>query len=385
MVKLYYKNNLKKVFIIMLRVKEFIKKETVLVVSGILAIISCFFVPVSKKYLSYIDVKTIILLFCLMLVMAGFQKIGVFNNIAGYFLKKIKYVRGLVLILISLCFFGSMIITNDVALITFVPFAILILKMANLEYLTCLTIVLMTISANLGSMLTPIGNPQNLYLFTLSKITIYQFIAITIPYVILSGILLFLCLLLYKRRNIESDIKTDIVEVDKKKMYIFCTLFLFCLMSVLGFINDMILFFIVLTAMLFVDRKLILNIDYSLLLTFIFFFVFIGNMGQIESFNEVIKSSIEQKERILSIGISQVISNVPCALLLSGFSDNFKELIIGTNLGGLGTLIASMASLISYKQIVLEYETLKVKYLVLFTIFNIGFLSVLLVFSYIIN
>lgn len=385
MVKLYYKNNLKKVFIIMLRVKEFIKKETVLVVSGILAIISCFFVPVSKKYLSYIDVKTIILLFCLMLVMAGFQKIGVFNNIAGYFLKKIKYIRGLVLILISLCFFGSMIITNDVALITFVPFAILILKMANLEYLTCLTIVLMTISANLGSMLTPIGNPQNLYLFTLSKITIYQFIAITIPYVILSGILLFLCLLLYKRRNIESDIKTDIVEVDKKKMYIFCTLFLFCLMSVLGFINDMILFFIVLTAMLFVDRKLILNIDYSLLLTFIFFFVFIGNMGQIESFNEVIKSSIEQKERILSIGISQVISNVPCALLLSGFSDNFKELIIGTNLGGLGTLIASMASLISYKQIVLEYETLKVKYLVLFTIFNIGFLSVLLVFSYIIN
>ena len=366
-------------------VKNFFKKETVLCISGILALISCFFVPINEKYLSYIDVNTLILLFCLMLVMAGLQHIGFFSNMGNMFLKRIKSQRGLVLILISLCFFSSMLITNDVALITFVPFAILVLKMANMEYLVCLTITLMTISANLGSMLTPLGNPQNLYLYSTSNMSIGKFILITLPYTLISGILLFLCILFYKRRNVPQDFKYENNEIDYKKLIFYGVLFLICLLSVVGVLKENLLLLIILLAVFIANKKLILKVDYSLLLTFVFFFVFIGNMGNIEQFNNFINSIVSNREIGVSVIISQVISNVPCALLLSGFTDNFKALIIGTNLGGLGTLIASMASLISYKQIVTEYPTLKGKYIVLFTVFNIGFLAVLFLSTYFIK
>lgn len=367
---------------ILSRIKTFFKKEAVLCVSGILAFISCLFVPINIKYIEYIDIKTLALLFCLMIVMSGFQKMGFFENIANLFLKNIKSQRGLVLILIFLCFFTSMLITNDVALITFIPFAILILKMANMEYIVCLTVVLMTISANLGSMLTPLGNPQNLYLYSISNISIPQFILITLPYVLISGVLLFFCIFLYKRRNIPQEVtKNKMIELDKRKLYFFITLFLICILAVVGVINYKILILIILLSILFIDKKLILKVDYSLLLTFIFFFVFIGNMRENQIFRNFIENIIVSREKTVSIIISQIISNVPCALLLSGFTDNYKELIIGTNLGGLGTLIASMASLISYKQIVTQYPTLKIKYLISFTIFNVVFLVILFIFS----
>lgn len=360
----------------------YFKRERILVISGILAMISCFLIPPDYDYLTYIDEYTLVLLFSLMAVMAGLKECRLFENIGQGLLKRFHSQRGIAGILIFLCFFSGMFVTNDVALITFVPFGIFVLQMAKMETHLCQIVTLMTIGANLGSMLTPVGNPQNLYLYSFFNVSIGDFLALTFPYVLLAGILLLLSvLLLFKRRQSASPEFDDTVALQKKKLIYYTVLFLLCLFTILDFISIAILLPLIFFAVFLQDRKLLLHVDYGLLATFFFFFIFIGNMGRLPVLHQFIAQFADQYAKLVAIGISQIISNVPAALLLSGFTDHWQALVTGTNLGGLGTLIASMASFISYKQVILYNPALKGRYLVIFTGWNVLFLAIFLWFS----
>ena len=392
---------------------DFFKKEAVLCIALVLAAVSSFVILPDKEYLGYIDFHTLAILFCLMSVMAGLQKLGVFRLIAGKLLGKVKGVRALCLILVLLCFFFSMFITNDVALITFVPFAFTVLGLLGEEKQRVLTIpvvVLQTVAANLGSMLTPIGNPQNLYLYGKSGISLGDFLMLMLPYTVVSLVLLLVCCLFVDGRKgaggSEGRERSDCdpaAGFDRKDtagrmqfsmpdqqglsgspiaLGAYLALFALCLLSVAHVLSVWVVLAIVLVVQVLLDRAVLKNVDYSLLLTFVGFFVFIGNMGRVPAFSGFLQKIIVGNEVITAVVSSQAISNVPAALLLSGFTENYEALIIGTNLGGLGTLIASMASLISYKYISKESDKgvigTKGKYMAVFTLANVVFLAVLL-------
>lgn len=363
------------------RIRNFIKKEAVLCIALGLAALSVFWQPVDRGYLEYIDWDTLMLLFCLMAAMAGFQRLGVFQRIGDALLAAVKDTRSLLLILCFLPFFFSMLITNDVALITFVPFGMIVLQMCGKEKLVIPLVVLQTIAANMGSSLTPIGNPQNLYLYGQSGAKVGDFLLWMLPYTLVTGICIGLAVLFQKKEKVDyRPEKGGAVWGKKRKFYFisYAVLFLFCLLSVAKVLSPMILFFVTLAFLLAADRRILRCIDYALLGTFIGFFIFIGNLGRVSAFRDFFAGILTGHETLAGVISSQVISNVPAALLLSGFTDKWESLVVGTNLGGLGTLIASMASLISYKQMVRQYPGLKGKYFLYFTLGNVGMLVILL-------
>lgn len=369
---------------IIANITNFIKNETVLSIAAVLAILSSFFIPPDKQYINYVDFRTLALLFCLMTVVAGFQKTGVFNLLAENLLKRIHSVKGLAFVLVTLCFYFSMLITNDVALIAFVPFTFAVLDMlgGDAKSKNIIPIVVMqTVAANLGSMLTPIGNPQNLYLHGISGFSVGEFMMLMLPYTAISFILITVWTLFIKGgHNISIDFSDKTYIQGKGKAVVYAVMLALCLLTVARVIDYRITLLIVIVLTAITDYRLFAKVDYSLLLTFTTFFIFIGNMGRIPVFNNYMKSIIDGRECITGILSSQVISNVPAALLLSGFTDNIKPLIIGVNLGGLGTLIASMASLISFKLIGRENKSLRGRYLLYFTAVNIVFLVILVGF-----
>ena len=372
---------------------RFIKKETVLCAAVILAVISSFFVPPSVNYVNYIDFRVLGILFCLMTVMAGLQKNGFFDEIGDRLLRKTKNTMQLSLVLVFLCFFFSMLITNDVSLITFVPFAILILSKCGQEKLVTPVVVLQTLAANLGSMLTPIGNPQNLYLYNLAGMSMKHFLGILAPYTAVSGILLLGSGIWISRDRTPVKIEAenqrnetkDQKQTRKRKNRIYLLLFLISLLVVMRLLPYYVAFVIVLVTMLLMDSQVLKTVDYSLLVTFVAFFIFTGNIGNVEKVCETLQRLVGGHEVVTGVVASQVISNVPAALLLSGFTSAYEELLIGVNIGGLGTLIASMASLISYKLYAQKYNEKKGKYFFWFTIANVGYLTVLLVLYGILN
>lgn len=382
----------------------FLRKETVLCVALVLAAVSAFIVPPDVKYAEYIDFRTLAILFCLMSVMAGLQKMGFFGNIAKRLLSKVKSGYSLILILVLMCFFFSMVITNDVALITFVPFTFIILNLLGQKKRNRLILqvtAMQTIAANLGSMLTPIGNPQNLYLYGKAGISIGRFILLMLPYAFLALVLLIGWSMLLGRRfsmdfnsgkinmNNRSGLggaggkdaaeENSDSEIQRYRIYVYIGLFIFCLFAVGHIISWQAVLALVLVTVFVMDRDVLARVDYSLLFTFAGFFIFIGNMGRIPAFRDFLEGIIVNREVLTSIAASQLISNVPAALLLSGFTADYGNLIIGVNLGGLGTLIASMASLISYKYIAKEEPARKGAYIGMFTAGNIVFLAALAV------
>lgn len=384
----------------MKRVIEFFKKEAVLCISGILALASCFLVPPSAKYAQYIDFRVLILLLCLMLVVAGIRKTGAFTAICEGILARFHSIRSVGAVLTALSFFMSMLLTNDVTLVTLVPFTLLLFekipqtpenesnKKARAEIVL---LVLETAAANLGSMLTPMGNPQNLYLYSKFNLSFAEFLRIIFPYSLLSLILvlasvfLFLPKLSLEKSTEKSTEKTKITGKNRVNLLIFAALFAVNMLTILRILNAWILLVIIAAAVLIIDRRLFAEADYLLLLTFVFFFVFVGNLGALPALSEGLAKIFAGREVLLSAALSQIISNVPAAILLSGISDNAAALIIGTNLGGLGTLIASMASLITYKFYAAKKDSSSKKYIMVFTAFNLIYLILLGILYFVIG
>lgn len=372
------------------KIVNFAKKETVLFAAVLLAFGSMVCVPPDMQYLSYIDYRVLALLFCLMTVMEGFKSTGFFAAVAGKLLEKVKTFRQLYLVLVFLCFFTSMWITNDVALLTFVPFTVLVLRMTGLEQEMIPVIVLQTIAANLGSMTTPVGNPQNLYLYSISGMGIGAFLQIMGPLTLISAGLIFLICLIHKDFPIRQGmLGKEIVGVRKAgENQVLAVLFFISLLSVFRILSWQLLLLIVLVSCIGIkafckEKYLPLKADFGLLLTFVAFFIFIGNMGRICAVREVLSQVLNGRELLISFLCSQMISNVPAAILLSGFTQEYRGLLQGVNIGGLGTLIASLASLISYKFFAAESEQTPAagtrgRYMLTFTIWNAGMALVLL-------
>ncbi len=381
-------------------VVELVHKDSVLVIAVVLALASCVAVPPDAGYLGYVDLRTIGMLFSLMTVMAGLTRLGVFAAACRRLLSVARGPRRLCLALSLLTFFSSMLITNDVALVTFVPLGLLALGALGSERLTCFTVVMMTIAANLGSMFTPVGNPQNLYLYSISHMGMGEFLLLMLPYTLGALVLLALVVWLFGRSGVHGAGARDAgslaagVQVAEAKgagasadapehvalirMLPWLAVFACALLSVAHVLPFQVTVVAALVVGIVVDRKALANVDYALLVTFVAFFVFVGNMGRIQVVDEFIAQMVTGHELAVSVIASQVLSNVPAAILLSGFTSNWPALIVGTNLGGLGTLIASMASLISYKQLALVLPHAKGRYFAQFTLWNVVFLAVLL-------
>ena len=355
---------------------EFVKKECVLVIALTLAILSSIF---SIPKVSYIDFKVLILLFNLMVVVAAFKDLKVLDSIAIGLLKKCNTYTSISLSLVFLTFISSMIVTNDVALITFVPLSIVISKKANINVLKI--VVFQTLAANLGSSFTPMGNPQNLFIYSFYNLSPIDFFKITLPIVILAVLFLVLLVLKDKKMNLSLDLE-DVKIDNKRDVYLFSALFLIILLSVFHIIDYKVTFLITIIMVLLLNKKLFSQVDYSLLVNFIGFFIFVGNistMNVVKNFMEGILGSPESTF-LSSVLSSQFISNVPATMLLSGFTNHFKELLLGVNIGGMGTLIASLASVISYKIYTSEFGN--DNYMKSFTFYNILGLVVFVPLTY---
>lgn len=393
----------------MKRIFNFIKKEPVFCAACLLMLASAFFVVPNKEYFGYVDYKVLALLFCLMAVVAGLKEMGLFDRIASSLSRKVTTVRSLTLLLSLVCFLVSMVITNDVSLITFVPLTVLMLK-GQKEEDVIRAVVIETIAANLGSCLTPIGNPQNLFLYGFGGYEVGAFLLDMLPVVAVSLVAVVLLSLLTSGEKLqvgeqtvvadeadatdaaastesEADSLTEVpraangteaTDKDKiptAKLIMYLLLFAICLLEVFHVLHFLIVLAVVLVALLIFDRKILLKVDYMLLATFIAFFVFIGNLGQIQSVRGLLEELLAGREILVGIAASQVFSNVPAAMLLAEFSTDIKGLLWGVNIGGLGTLIASMASLISYKIYANRKEAKCGKYMGWFSLYNFGLLA----------
>ncbi len=362
-------------------ISRFIKSNPVFVIAGAAALVSMFFVPPNAGYASYIDWRTVGLLLCQLMIVQGLMESGAFRLLSDRIVRTAKSTRSLSAVLIFACFFVSMLVTNDVALISFVPLTIVLLSAAGAEDLLIPVVVLETIAANLGSMLMPFGNPQNLYLYNLSGISGLHFIGIMLPYTLVSlCMLLIACLFLSKRKLELRETTENRASGRRRKIEGAGSLVLLavCILAVFHIGNVSLLLALCIIFFLLADRNVLRKVNYVLPLTFIVFFILTGNIQALPGFSEALSAVIRGHEMITAVAISQVISNVPAAMLLSSFTDDYEALIVGTDIGGLGTLIASMASLISFQFYCGASGAKPGKYLAVFTLLNAAGLAVLL-------
>lgn len=362
---------------------HFLQTEAVLSVSLFAAVLSAFFVPPSSRYLGYINYQVLSLLFCLMAVAAGLRQSGLFVYIAKKFTEHTHNSAILSTCLTLSCFFIAMFLTNDVALIVFVPFTIYLLKSLPQSSLI-FVIVMETIAANLGSMLTPIGNPQNLFLYYFYHWETNKFLETTVPIGLVSFFLiaLVMCGLIFLGSQ-----KLDVKEIEneplnKFELYKHLFLLVLSLFTIFKILNVYVFLLITLCVLLASDRQIFAKIDYILLLTFVCFFVFVGNLAQIDFVRFFIEKILSGHEFLVSVCLSQVISNVPAAIMLSSFTDDSKAVLLGVNVGGLGTMVASLASLISYRFYSEVPKADKSSFYKIFTLANVIFLAILILFCY---
>ncbi|KDR96539.1 Na+/H+ antiporter NhaD [Peptoclostridium litorale DSM 5388] len=350
------------------RLISFLKRDAVLVTASALAAVSS---TAYEPRLEYIDFRVLALLFNLMAIVAALKKFKALDWAAIFLIGRCKSSRGVFIALLSITFFSSMLITNDVALITFVPISLIIGKKANINTLSL--VIYQTLAANLGSALTPMGNPQNLYMYSFYNVGSAEFFMMTAPIAMLS--VAFLAGIVFVKCEKEA-LRLGISQVDvsdKKPVYWLCAAFAAVILSVFHVIDYRVALIVTLLTILAIDKRLLLQVDYSLLLTFVAFFVFVGNLSSGYAARSFLSESLRGHGRTYFCAIlaSQLISNVPASILISRFTDNYKELILGVNIGGMGTMIASMASLISYKLYMNENPLENRKYMGMFALYNI--------------
>lgn len=353
-----------------LRMLSWLRREPVLCISAVCAALSMLLTPPSAAYLNYVDWRVISLLFCLMAVVAGLQDCGVFAVLAQRLLAGEKRLRFVTLVLVLLPFFTSMLVTNDVALITFVPFSILVLALIGRTERLVYVVVLQTIAANLGSMATPVGNPQNLYLYATYELTPGQFFTAVLPLVLASLAGLTAAAVWGRPESIRVAFPQPVRVRRLGRLGLMCLLFVLCLLCVCRLLPYPALVAVVLSALVIFGRDLFRRLDYALLLTFVCFFLFAGNVGANPAVREVLTAVLARNTALASGIASQVISNVPAAVLLSGFTADWRGLLIGVNVGGLGTPIASLASLISLKAYLRSAGARPGRYLAVFLLAN---------------
>lgn len=359
------------------KLAQFLRKNTVFVIALLAAVVTAFFVPPDAQYLSYFDWKTLSCLFCTLAVICALRNIHFFTVVAHKIVGLTGNIRRAIIAIIMITFIGSMLIANDMALLTFLPLGYHVLASSGQKKHMVFTFIMQNIGANLGGMLTPFGNPQNLYLYNKFQIPTAKFMGImAIPFAAAIFLILVCCLILIRPEPIRvENQEDDRLPVGRTVLYLL--LFAFSIVIVFRLTPYYIGLIVIPAVLLFADRKALRNVDYFLLLTFACFFVFSGNMARIDGVNRVLSSLMAKNPLIVSILSCQVISNVPSAILLSGFTTEYRALLYGVNIGGTGTLIASLASLITFRQYTALEPAGTKRYLGVFTLLNFLFLAVM--------
>lgn len=360
----------------MKKLLAFARKEVVFSVALVCALASFLVVPPGMHTLQGIDVTTLLMLFSLMTVVAGLRRCGLFDRLSRMLAAKVSDLRGLCRVLTAACFVLAMVATNDVALLTMVPFTLLLMRGGDARSV-CLTVVLETIAANLGSMVTPIGNPQNLYLYSAGLMDAMTFPAVTWPYALVSLALLMALAQLVRADRVQTDDGAT-ERAPRRLVLLYAVLGAAALLGVAKLLPAWAMAALVLAGTLCFDRDVLRQVDFVLLGTFVCFFVFVATIKAYAPVRVWLEGLMAGAPLLVSLLCSQVISNVPACLLLSPFTAQTSALMLGVNLGGLGTLVASLASLISFKLYGQAEGAQKGAYFLWFTVLNVGFLAVLL-------
>lgn len=354
----------------------FAKKNVVMLIALLLAAITCFFVPPDKDYLGYFDLRTLSCLLATLAIVCALKNVNFFYFLAERTVKIFKTARSSVLALVYITFIGSMLIANDMALLTFLPLGYIVLTNTKTEKYMIFTFVMQNVAANLGGMLTPFGNPQNLYLYSKFSIPTPEFMGIMIiPFAISVLLITTCCLIFVKKEPIIFEGET--AKPEPKRTALYLALFVLSVVMVFRVIPFLIGLPIIVVILLIADPKALAKIDYPLLFTFAFFFIFAGNMARIETVRSFFSYLLGKNTLLFSVLSCQVISNVPSAILLSQFTENYAPLLIGVNIGGVGTLISSLASLITFREYCSHNPGKSGKYLGIFSAFNFSFLIIL--------
>lgn len=354
---------------------HFLKANAVLCIATVFAIVTSIIIPPDAKYLGYFDFKTLTCLFCVLAVVNALKGVRFFTVLATKIVTVFKNTRSAILALVYVTFIGSMLIANDMALLTFLPLGYFVLTSTKKERLMAFTFIMQNIAANLGGMLTPFGNPQNLYLYTYFNIGNLEFMGIMLVPFILSVALITVCCLFVK--NEPLSIEDAQTKLPKAKTIIYLLLFALSIIIVFRVVNYLIGLFVIVTVLLFMDKSALKKVDYGLLLTFVMFFIFAGNTARIPIIEKALSSLMEKSPLLTPVISCQIISNVPTAILLSKFTTNYGALLVGVNIGGVGTLISSLASLITFREYVKHNPDKTLKYVGLFSLFNFSFLIIL--------
>ncbi|MEE1010703.1 MAG: SLC13 family permease [Acutalibacteraceae bacterium] len=359
---------------------SFIKKNTVMLIAFFAAGITSIFVPVDKQYLGYFDFKTLTCLFCVLAVVCALKNMKFFYMLARKVVQFFKNARLSVLALVYITFIGSMLIANDMALLTFLPLGYFVLTATNKTKYMAFTFIMQNIAANLGGMLTPFGNPQNLYLYSKFEIPNLEFMAIMAPPFILSVIMITLCCIIFVKPE-PLSLDDSKITLNPKRTVLYLLLFALSIAIVFRGIPYQVGLIVIPVVLLFADRKALAKVDYPLLLTFVFFFIFSGNMARIDIVKNFFDALLEKSTLLVTIISCQFISNVPSAILLSQFTENYKDLLLGVNIGGVGTLISSLASLITFREYTKHNPGKTFFYIGMFLAFNFAFLVILTGFT----
>ncbi len=365
-------------------INDFIKKNAVMVIALVAAVVTSVIIPPDAQYAAYFDLKTLACLFCVLAVVCALKNIYFFYMLARKIVRFFKNAKMAVLALVYITFIGSMLIANDMALLTFLPLGYFVLSTTGKEKYMAFTFIMQNIAANLGGMLTPFGNPQNLYLYSSFDIPNLEFMGIMAPPFVLSVILITACCVIFvKAEPLELDDLRIVLNPWKTLLYML--LFALSIAIVFRGIPYWIGLVVIPVVLLLVDRKALKAVDYPLLLTFVFFFIFAGNMARIEEVRMFFSSLLDKSTLLFSILSCQIISNVPSAILLSQFTHNYTDLLVGVNIGGVGTLISSLASLITFREYVKHNPGKSGYYIAVFSAFNFTFLLILTGFMLMLN
>ena len=362
---------------VMNKILSFAKKNAVALIAALAALVTSIIVPPDKKYIDYFDFKTLTCLFCVLAVVCALRNIRFFYTMAKAIVRKFRNTKACILALVYITFIGSMLIANDMALLTFLPLGYFVLHTTGKQKHMAFTFIMQNIAANLGGMLTPFGNPQNLYLYSKFNIPDLEFIKIMfLPFVISIVLITACCLIFVKSEPLIIEEKAASLPIPRVIIYLL--LFAFSILIVFRTVPYYYGLIIVPIAILILDRQALLQVDYGLLLTFVFFFIFSGNMARIDAVINFFSYLLEKNTLIFSALSCQFISNVPSAILLSQFTDNYKELLLGVNIGGAGTMIASLASLITFREYSKQDPGHTLRYILKFSLFNFAFLGILI-------
>ena len=363
----------------MQKLLKFAKANAVCIIAGIAALITSFIIPPDEKYIDYFDFKTLACLFSVLAVVCALRNIRFFYTLAKAIVRRFKNAKICILALVYITFIGSMLIANDMALLTFLPLGYFVLHTTGKEKYMAFTFIMQNIAANLGGMLTPFGNPQNLYLYSKFNIPDLEFVKIMLPPFIVAISLITLCCLIFVRSE-PLIIEERAAALPLPRVIIYLILFSISILIVFDIIPYLYGLLIILVSLLILDRLALLSVDYGLLLTFTFFFIFSGNMARIEVVGLFFSKLLEINTLIVSAACCQVISNVPTAVLLSQFTENYRALLLGVNIGGVGTLISSLASLITFREYSKQDPEHTLRYVLKFSLFNFAFLILLTLF-----